>query len=200
MSYMAKDERRNAILDAAIKVALRDGFMNVTTRKVSAELGAATGIIHHHFSSTAELRREVFRLFTLQDHQAICDQIAELAPPEQLFQLLDYSTSSPNDPVNKLWNDAWAEAVRDKALGEVYSDSMLMLHREVVSIIESGCQSGFFHHDVRQESIEVKAWRLMSVSFGTITISYINPSIMQPVSAAELLKNSIRHELGYQPD
>ncbi|MFV0549888.1 MAG: hypothetical protein ACK5M5_14385, partial [Limnobaculum xujianqingii] len=78
--------------------------------------------------------------------------------------------------------------------------SMLMLHREVVSIIESGCQSGFFHHDVRQESIEVKAWRLMSVSFGTITISYINPSIMQPVSAAELLKNSIRHELGYQPD
>ncbi|MBK5145734.1 TetR family transcriptional regulator [Budviciaceae bacterium BWR-B9] len=200
MSYMAKDERRNAILDAAIKVALKDGFMNVTTRKVSAELGAATGIIHHHFSSTSELRREVFRQFTLQDHQAICDQIVEFAPPEQLFQLLDYSTSSPNDPVNKLWNDAWAEAVRDKALGEIYSDSMLMLHHEVVRIIESGCQGGFFHHDIGQESIEVKAWRLMSISFGTITISYINPSIMQPVSSAELLRNSIRHELGYQPD
>ncbi|VFS46776.1 TetR family transcriptional regulator [Budvicia aquatica] len=196
MSYMAKDERRAAILNAAIKVALSDGFMNITTRKVSAELGAATGIIHHHFSSTAELRREVFRQFTLRDHQDVCNRIIGMTLPEQLFHLLDYSNTSPEDPAYKLWNDAWAEAVRDKALSQIYSDSLVMLHKTVVDVIEQGCHQGYFHPDTRTESIATKAWRLMSISFGAMSISDINPALLLPVSSAELLRNSIRSELG----
>lgn len=195
MSYMPKDERRAAILNAAIKVALNDGFMNMTVRKVSAELGAATGIIHHHFSSTAELRREVFRQFTLQDYRDVCHRIIGMSPPEQLFHLLDYSNTSPEDPAYKLWNDAWAEAVRDKALSEVYSDSLVMLHDKVIEVIERGCKLNYFQPDTRIECIATKAWRLMAVSFGVMSISDINPSVLLPVSSSELLRNSIRNEL-----
>lgn len=196
MSYMPKDERRAAILNAAIKVALNDGFMNMTVRKVSAELGAATGIIHHHFSSTAELRREVFRQFTQKDYQDVCNRIIGMNPPEQLFHLLDYSSTSPEDPAYQLWNDAWAEAVRDKALSQVYSDSLVMLHDKVIEVIELGCKQHCFRPDTRTESIATKAWRLMAVSFGAMSISDINPSILLPVSSSELLRNSIRNELG----
>ncbi|WP_158487448.1 TetR family transcriptional regulator [Pragia fontium] len=193
---MAKDERRAAILEAAIKVALKEGLMNITTRKVSAELGAATGIIHHHFASTVELRQEVFRQFTLQSHQAVCEKITGMTPPDQLFHLLDYSETTPEDPVSQLWNDAWAEAVRDKQLGQVYSDSLKVLHQEAVRIIEQGCLTGHFQPDTQREDISIKAWRLMSVSFGATSISDIDSSIMQPISSADLLKNSIRCELG----
>lgn len=106
MSYMAKDERRAAIVDAAMRVALRDGLMNITTRKVSAEMNAATGIVHHHFSSTADLRREVFQYFVQEEHRRACERIQGMTPAAQLLSLLDYSGSTADDPDSRLWNDA----------------------------------------------------------------------------------------------
>lgn len=106
MSYMAKDERRAAIVDAAMRVALRDGLMNITTRKVSAEMNAATGIVHHHFSSTADLRREVFQYFVQEEHRRACERIQGMTPAAQLLSLLDYSGSTADDPDSRLWNDS----------------------------------------------------------------------------------------------
>ncbi|WP_347253600.1 TetR family transcriptional regulator [Leminorella grimontii] len=199
MSYMAKDERRAAIVEAATTVALRDGLMNITTRKVSAEMGAATGIIHHHFSSTAELRREVFQHFCQREHRRACERIQGLTPAGQLLSLLDYSGSSADDPDSRLWNDAWTEAVRDKAFGQAYAQSLQALHEETVRIIEEGCRSGAFCPALSIDDVSARAWRLMAIGFGVISMFDISADILLPATAASLLKNGIINELGADP-
>ena len=42
MTYLSKDERREAILQAAMRVALNDGFTGMTVRNIAAEAKVAT--------------------------------------------------------------------------------------------------------------------------------------------------------------
>lgn len=66
MSYLNKDERREVILQAAMRVALEDGFSAMTVRRIATEAKVATG------QSTTILpppensnRRPLFVLFVL---------------------------------------------------------------------------------------------------------------------------------------
>ncbi len=60
MTYLSKDERREAILQAAMRVALNDGFTGMTVRNIAAEAKVATGQVHHHFASAGELKAQAF--------------------------------------------------------------------------------------------------------------------------------------------
>ena len=51
MSYMNRDERREVILQAAMRVALEEGFSAMTVRRIATEAQVATGQLHHHFTS-----------------------------------------------------------------------------------------------------------------------------------------------------
>ena len=50
MARMSPDERRQAIVDAALAVALRKGLAATTVRDVAAEMGTSSGLIHHYSS------------------------------------------------------------------------------------------------------------------------------------------------------
>ncbi|KLW28424.1 hypothetical protein SK49_01026 [Enterobacter sp. BWH63] len=43
MRYLSKDERREEILQAAMRVALTEGFAAMTVRRIATEAGVATG-------------------------------------------------------------------------------------------------------------------------------------------------------------
>lgn len=60
MSYLNRDERREVILQAAMRVALEEGLSGMTVRRIAQEAGVATGQLHHHFSSSGELKSQVF--------------------------------------------------------------------------------------------------------------------------------------------
>ncbi len=60
MRYLSKDERREEILQAAMRVALSDGLSAMTVRRIAAEAGVATGQLHHHFTSGGELKSLAF--------------------------------------------------------------------------------------------------------------------------------------------
>lgn len=53
MRYLSKDERREEILQAAMRVALTEGFAAMTVRRIATEAGVATGQVHHHFASAS---------------------------------------------------------------------------------------------------------------------------------------------------
>ncbi len=61
MAYLAKEERRKAIILATLEVVKEKGFAGITTRAVAKQLDAATGIVHHHFKSLTELKCETLR-------------------------------------------------------------------------------------------------------------------------------------------
>ena len=60
MRYLSKDERREEILQAAMRVALTEGFAAMTVRRIATEAGVATGQVHHHFASAGELKSLAF--------------------------------------------------------------------------------------------------------------------------------------------
>lgn len=193
MSYMSKNERRTAILHAAVQVALREGFNHITTRKVCTELGVSTGLLHHHFASTAALKNELFCYFTQQDLLQTTQRSAHLSPSEQLFLFLDYSSTSLDDPSHKLWNDAWAEALYNEGFCRVYADALNAMHAKIVCIISAGCENGEFQEP---EDKNACAWRLMAFSQGMVGIFLLNKAALRPESIPELLKATIRNELG----
>lgn len=60
MSYLNRDERREVILQAAMRVALAEGFAAMTVRRIASEADVAAGQVHHHFSSAGELKALAF--------------------------------------------------------------------------------------------------------------------------------------------
>jgi AcrR family transcriptional regulator len=54
----ARPETRERLLVAAVSGIARDGWGGVTTRSVAELAGVNPGLVHYHFGSMAELRRE----------------------------------------------------------------------------------------------------------------------------------------------
>jgi AcrR family transcriptional regulator len=59
MPRMAVADRRSMLVEAAVRVAAREGVAGTTTRKVVAEAAAPLGAFHYCFRSKQELLREV---------------------------------------------------------------------------------------------------------------------------------------------
>lgn len=80
MSYLNRDERREVILQAAMRVALAEGFAAMTVRRIASEADVAAGQVHHHFSSAGELKALAFvhLIRTLLD-------AGQVPPPATLF-------------------------------------------------------------------------------------------------------------------
>lgn len=59
MARMSATDRRRALIEAAVRVMIREGVGSVTTRAVVAEAGMTLGAFHYCFASKQELLREV---------------------------------------------------------------------------------------------------------------------------------------------
>lgn len=55
MGYVPADERREALLAAAVRVMSREGVARATTRRIAAEAGAPLASVHYCFRSREEL-------------------------------------------------------------------------------------------------------------------------------------------------
>ncbi|SUU67665.1 transcriptional regulator [Acinetobacter baumannii] len=60
MAYLNRDQRREMILQAAMQIALTEGFTAMTVRRIATEAQTSTGQVHHHFSSASHLKAEAF--------------------------------------------------------------------------------------------------------------------------------------------
>lgn len=82
------EDRREQIIDAAIRVFSEKGFARATNKDIAREAGITTGLIYHYFNSKEDLlsavieQRSPVQLLTTLPQQAF-----EL-PPEQFFGFL----------------------------------------------------------------------------------------------------------------
>jgi AcrR family transcriptional regulator len=67
----------NAILEAAIRVAGRDGLLATTLDKVAAEAGITKGGVLYHFASKDELLTRMMEHFAAQVEQGLVTRIAD---------------------------------------------------------------------------------------------------------------------------
>ena len=84
MSYLNRDERREVILQAAMRVALEEGFTAMTVRRIATEAQVSTGQVHHHFTSAGELKSLAFvqLIRTLLDAKQVSDNVLADKDPE----------------------------------------------------------------------------------------------------------------------
>ncbi|MCU1681870.1 MAG: putative TetR-family regulator [Amycolatopsis sp.] len=64
MPRMALNDRRDELVEAAIRVMARDGVVKATTRAIVAEAGMTLGVFHYCFDSREELLKRVTATIT----------------------------------------------------------------------------------------------------------------------------------------
>ena len=90
MSRMPVAERRQQLIEAAIRVACRDGIDAATVRAVAAEAGVSLGVVHYCFVDKDELLRAVAVAITEQN----VPDIGDITDATDLRSLLESAVAS----------------------------------------------------------------------------------------------------------
>jgi AcrR family transcriptional regulator len=193
MARLSPDDRRRAILDAALAVARRQGLGATTVRDVAAEMGTSSGLIHHYFDSMDDVLAAAFEQAAGGDLDRARGRIeAESDPVAQLDQFIVSYSTAQSDWTMQLWLDAWAEAARRPALQRVSR----RLNREwqafVRSIVERGADGGIFATD----DADASAWRLLSVLDGLALQVVAHAALITRHEVVEWSRSAAEHELG----
>ncbi|MEN0626002.1 TetR family transcriptional regulator [Phytobacter ursingii] len=194
MSYLSRDERRELILEAAMRVALSDGFAGMTVRRIANEAGVATGQVHHHFSSGAELKAQAF--VRVMGEMLEVDVLPESASWRERLHAMLGSNEDGFDPYIRLWREAQVLASKDAELKGAYLLTMEMWHEKVVEIINAGVTAGEF---IRHDSTENIAWRLIALVCGLDGIYVLGMPDVDDAAFDRHLDAMIHRELFYAP-
>ena len=119
MKRMAPDARREAIVSAAVGVAVEKGLASTTVRDVAGAMGTSSGLIHHYFDSMDDVLAAAFEQVARQDLAVSEAQMAAASSPTAALRSF-FGTYTPADKdwAFQLWLDAWAEAARRPAIDE----------------------------------------------------------------------------------
>lgn len=161
MSYMSREDRREMVIQAALRVALSEGFSAMTVRRIASEAGIAAGQVHHHFASSLALKAETF--LRLSRHTLDL----ESAPPLENWRARLYWTLGFDNPeieqYLRLFNEAEALARREPEMKQAWIISMEMWHDATTQIIDHGAQAREFQLNDTAANI---AWRIIALVSG----------------------------------
>lgn len=163
MARLSPDERRQAIIDATLAVARRQGLGATTVRDVATEMGTSSGLIHHYFASMDEVLAAAFEHAAggdLDKARIAIDAAGD--PATQLDAFIASYAPAQADWTMQLWLDAWAEAARRPALQAVSRRLNLEWQALVRGVVERGVATGTFTSD----DAGATAWRLLSMLDG----------------------------------
>jgi len=191
MSYLSKDERREEIMQAAMRVALSDGFTAMTVRRIATEAKVATGQVHHHFASAGELKSQAF--IRLIRNLLDVEVVAENASWREKLHAMLGSDDRSFEPYIRLWREAQLLAARDAEIKGAYVLTMEMWHQETVAIIRAGEQQNAFRLKDSPENI---AWRLIGLVCGLDGLYVLSMPEMDDAAFNRHLETLITLELG----
>ncbi|MFG2825329.1 TetR/AcrR family transcriptional regulator [Kitasatospora sp. NPDC048365] len=86
MNRRSADERREELIEAAIRVMIRDGVAKATTRAVVAEAGLPLGAFHYCFRSKEELLQSVVERIMARSLVPALGAVTAAGPPEQVVR------------------------------------------------------------------------------------------------------------------
>ncbi|MDC4464654.1 TetR family transcriptional regulator [Acinetobacter baumannii] len=162
MAYLNRDQRREMILQAAMQIALAEGFTAMTVRRIATEAQTSTGQVHHHFSSASDLKAEAF-LKLMEQLDEIEQTLQTTSQFQRLFILLGAENIDRLQPYLRLWNEAELLIEQDAEIQKAYNLAMQSWHQAIVQSIECGQKEGEFKN--RSNSTDI-AWRLIAFVCG----------------------------------
>ncbi len=187
------DDRRRALIEAALRSLARDGQEGLSIRRIAAEAGVSVGLINHHFPSRVALVAEVYRLLHGRLAEAFEAAIRQ-AVPEARARLSAYfrASFSPRNldaDILHIWIIFWGlsrstseiRAVRE----ETYAASLGVLERligEVMAGVRPHCSnaSGKMGRRPRGLTPKLLAIGLTALLDGLWLEWCLNPATFQP--------------------
>lgn len=163
MKRMPPDLRREAIVAAALSVAVRKGLASTTVRDVAAQMGTSSGLIHHYFESMDDVLAAAFEQVARQDLVSSSTLMAGAdSPTAALRSFFASYTPADKDWAFQLWLDAWAEAARRPAVRATSRRLNLAWQGLLEGVIRAGVADGSFTCTDPAGA----AWRILSLLDG----------------------------------
>lgn len=182
MSYLAREDRRSAVLDATIGLFEREGFAAVTTRSVAAESRVSPGLIHHLFGSTAELTATAWSTY-LERGQAAFRSVAEAQADDALELFFDNFLDADRSSALRVWADAWQFAQRNRDFTPAFTEGLHALVDTLAGVLGS-----------LVDRPEAAATRLLLLAFGLAGAAAIDPDRLGR-STAVIMREALEREL-----
>ena len=193
---MSPQDRREAIISAALAVMQRRGIAATTVRDVAGELGTSSGLIHHYFDSMDDLLAVAFARAAEEDLAITEAAVASGSTPvERLRLFFDTYARVESDAGMQLWLDAWAEAARRPALQK--SSRMLNERWQQLlrSIIDEGRETG----RMTCTDPDAAAWRILSLLDGLTLQSVAHGDVITIDQASQWSRRAAEEELSLPP-
>jgi AcrR family transcriptional regulator len=163
-----RDDRREQIKQAALRLFARRGFDGTKTSLIAAEAGISEGLIYRYFSSKDELYAELVEQLMEEAGKAI-ESVAHLpgTPYEQLCALTrDMLDEKNKDAFMIIHKGRQAEHIPEKAAHLLQRHSADALIEQLLPIYVKGQQAGQFAAGNPRERI---SWYIMLLNSLIVT-------------------------------
>ena len=152
MSELQMEERRKAIMAAAIRRFDASGYSATTMDEVAADAGISKGSIYNYFQSKEDLFAQLFSATASQKQDEIEAAMAQAgSPSKQINCLVDqWAAHLPErQRFGRLFLEFWATAARGKQsqLAKTFSQFYNRWRDLVAATIMQGIQEGEFRKD-----------------------------------------------------
>ncbi len=113
------------VLKAARQTLIRDGYAQLSTRRVAARAGISVGNLTYHFPGKQSLMRALVQSL-VEDYGAQIERIltdVSNKGPERLEALVDWLVrDAASTPTMRLFRELWVMALHDKAAARAVDD------------------------------------------------------------------------------
>jgi AcrR family transcriptional regulator len=192
---MQPDQRRAAILDAAVAEIAERGFARTTSRQVAARAGVTHGLLHHYFPDHDTLLAAAFEKVATEEMDEVRDTLAsDLDPLAQLRELTEPYGPGGGEEAYRFWLEAWSEAAHAPKLRATSDRLSRAWHDLVVGVIERGNATGVFHCPNPTEA----AWMVVALS-DAYALHSQSGSALELDQMARVTQRLTERELGLEP-
>ena len=140
------EERRNQVMDAAVRRFSRDGFHQTTMDGICAEAKMSKGALYRYFSSKEDIVAAMYERSINQEASMMNEALEQNGPVAALVDLADGIYSKLADPSARdgyrLAVQLWAEAMTNPRIYELQMGEMELWFPAICGIIQEGQRRG----------------------------------------------------------
>jgi AcrR family transcriptional regulator len=164
------EERRQEILEAALRLADTVGLDRLTTRDIAADLQIAPGLVHHYFGTMEELVAAAFAHFATAQQNRLSGAVDPLPPLPALCAYVAWHLGAGRANA-RVWMSAWTTAPRRPELAAEVDRQMIAGLDYLRALLSRGDAAGVF----TVPNPELSAYRILVVMDGLLVQIHMRP-------------------------
>jgi AcrR family transcriptional regulator len=171
-----REERRQQILEAALKVFSQKGFHSANVSDVAAQAGVSQGTIYWYFDSKDDLfEAALLSVFEQFGADTMLPLAQYTTAREKLLSLADSMVSFAEiaEGLFMLFLGYWASSDRQEESAQIWMDLLAQYKDAVAAIVEEGVRGGEF----KPVDADALVWALLAAYDGLAAYATFMPDI-----------------------